>query len=163
MSNKPQTIPELHHSLSLLLQHLSLSRFYWRRGREESINWSMGDSGDNNYSYYKNNSNKTEEETRVSEEVSRVVESVKLLHESAASFISTSSREEDALRQRARALNSTIRTLRPSIANLDSKHSDKVKISSHRMSNLELITTSFKITSNLDWLISYTIWMSYDL
>ncbi|KAG5533964.1 hypothetical protein RHGRI_027977 [Rhododendron griersonianum] len=101
----------------------------------------MGDSGDNNYSYYNNNSNKTEEETRVSEEVSRVVESVKLLHESAASFISTSSREEDALRQRARALNSTIRTLRPSIANLDSKHSDKVKISSDRMSNLELIRT----------------------
>ncbi|KAE9451814.1 hypothetical protein C3L33_16305, partial [Rhododendron williamsianum] len=88
----------------------------------------MGDSGDNNYSYYNNNnSNKTEEETRVSEEVSRVVESVKLLHESAASFISTSSREEDALRQRARALNSTIRTLRPSIANLDSKHSDKLE------------------------------------
>ncbi|KAF7133268.1 hypothetical protein RHSIM_Rhsim09G0211400 [Rhododendron simsii] len=83
----------------------------------------MGDSGDNNY----NNSNKTEEETRVSEEVSRVVESVKLLHDSAASFISTSSREEDALRQRARALNSTIRTLRPSIANLDSKHSDKLE------------------------------------
>ncbi|KAI8540566.1 hypothetical protein RHMOL_Rhmol09G0273000 [Rhododendron molle] len=86
----------------------------------------MGDSGDNNYNN-NNSSNKTEEETRVSEEVSRVVESVKLLHDSAASFISTSSREEDALRQRARALNSTIRTLRPSIANLDSKHSDKLE------------------------------------
>ncbi|XP_058182509.1 uncharacterized protein LOC131300602 [Rhododendron vialii] len=85
----------------------------------------MGDSGDNNYT--NNNSNKTEEETRVSEEVSRVVESVKLLHDSAASFISASSREEDALRQRALALNSTIRTLRPSIANLDSKHSDKLE------------------------------------
>lgn len=126
----------------------------------------MGDSGDNNYYNNRSNSNiktdeEEEEETRVSEEVSRVVESVKLLHDSAASFISTSSREEDALRQRARALNSTIRTLRPSIANLDSKLSDKVKISSDWMSNLEL-RTSFKITSNLS-LISYTIWMSYHL
>ncbi|KAH7841723.1 hypothetical protein Vadar_033441 [Vaccinium darrowii] len=76
------------------------------------------------------NGDKTER--TVSEEVSRVVESAKLLQDSAYSLISTSSREEDALRQRALTLDSTIRRLRSSIASsieigkLDSKEAEKL-------------------------------------
>ncbi|KAL6972231.1 hypothetical protein U1Q18_031919 [Sarracenia purpurea var. burkii] len=58
-------------------------------------------------------------ERTVAEEVSGVVESAKELQESCASLISRTSREEEAIRQRALAVDSTIRTLRASIASVD--------------------------------------------
>ncbi|XP_021740579.1 transmembrane protein 120 homolog isoform X1 [Chenopodium quinoa] len=55
-------------------------------------------------------------ETTIEEEVGRVVEQAKELQEAAASFISTSSREEKELRQRARSLDESIAKLRSSIS-----------------------------------------------
>uniref|UniRef100_A0A7C9DSX8 Transmembrane protein 120 homolog n=1 Tax=Opuntia streptacantha TaxID=393608 RepID=A0A7C9DSX8_OPUST len=57
-------------------------------------------------------------ETRIEEEVGRVLEQVKELQEAAASFISKSSKEEQNLRQRAVALDSSILKLRSSINTL---------------------------------------------
>lgn len=70
--------------------------------------------------------------TRVEEEVSSVLEQAKELQDLAASFISKSSKEEHSIRQRALALDSSIRKLRSSIDSLvadklvDSKLAEKV-------------------------------------
>lgn len=71
------------------------------------------------------------ETSRVEEEVRRVVEQAKELRDSAASFISEASGEEQSIRQRAVALDSTVRRLRSSIHSqleqklLVPKHADK--------------------------------------
>jgi len=71
-------------------------------------------------------------ETRIEEEVGRLLEQVKELQEAAASFISKSSKEEQNLRQRAVALDSSILKLRSSIntllfnRHLDPKLAEKV-------------------------------------
>ncbi|XP_057507443.1 uncharacterized protein LOC130790498 [Actinidia eriantha] len=71
-------------------------------------------------------------ERTVAEEVSRLVEAAKELQDAGASLISQTSAEEDALRQRVRALDSTIRRFRSSVAsslhngNLDSKDAEKL-------------------------------------
>lgn len=57
-------------------------------------------------------------ETKIMEEVGRVVEQAKELQEAAASFISSSSKEEQTLRQRAVALDSSIFKLRSAINSL---------------------------------------------
>ncbi|KAL7605699.1 hypothetical protein Lser_V15G16381 [Lactuca serriola] len=86
----------------------------------------MGDStardgGDNSLS-----------ERNVAEEVSRLVEQSKELQESASTLISRNSQEESSLRQRALALDSSIKMLRTFIGssvkkgNLDSKHAEKL-------------------------------------
>ena len=74
-------------------------------------------------------------ETQIMEEVGRVVEQAKELQEAAASFISSSSKEEQNLRQRAVALDISISKLRCSVNSLvfdrciDPKLAEKV--SSH--------------------------------
>ncbi|THF98711.1 hypothetical protein TEA_017783 [Camellia sinensis var. sinensis] len=79
-------------------------------------------------------------EKTVVEEVSKVVESAKELQDSAASLISRTTLEEDALRQRSLSLDSTIRRLRSSIASLlhhgqlDSKEADKLEEELYRAS-----------------------------
>ncbi|CAL5367864.1 unnamed protein product [Camellia sinensis] len=79
-------------------------------------------------------------EKTVVEEVSKVVESAKELQDSAASLISRTTREEDALRQRSLSLDSTICRLRSSIASLlhhgqlDSKEADKLEEELYRAS-----------------------------
>ncbi|KAI8007660.1 hypothetical protein LOK49_LG07G03385 [Camellia lanceoleosa] len=68
----------------------------------------------------------------VGEEVSRLIDSAKELQDSASSLISRTTRENEALRQRALTLDSAIRTLRCCISslvrngNLDPKEADKV-------------------------------------
>ncbi|GFZ15993.1 TMPIT-like protein [Actinidia rufa] len=57
-------------------------------------------------------------EKTVAEEVSRLVDSAKELQDSAGALISRNSGEEDALRQRAFSLDSTIRGLRKSVSSL---------------------------------------------
>ncbi|KAL7230193.1 hypothetical protein ACSBR2_008663 [Camellia fascicularis] len=79
-------------------------------------------------------------EKTVVEEVSKVVESAKELQDSAASLISRTTHEEDALRQRSLSLDSTIRRLRSSVASLlhhgqlDSKEADKLEEELYRAS-----------------------------
>ncbi|XAR52106.1 hypothetical protein NMG60_11020008 [Bertholletia excelsa] len=81
-------------------------------------------------------------ENIVAEEVSRVVESAKELQDSATSLISRTSREEEALRQRALSLDSTIRTLRSSLpslvenGSLDAKDAEKLEEELFRASYL---------------------------
>lgn len=71
------------------------------------------------------------ETRRMEEEVRKAVEQAKELQDSAASFIARASGDEQSLRQRAAALDSTIRRLRSSIDSLlahkllDPKHADK--------------------------------------
>ncbi|GMP70824.1 hypothetical protein CsSME_00029508 [Camellia sinensis var. sinensis] len=89
----------------------------------------MGDS--------KSNSNS---DRAVGEEVSRLIDSAKELQDSASSLISRTTREDEALRQRALALDSAIRTLRCSISslvrngNLDPKEADKLEEELYRSS-----------------------------
>ncbi|KAL7183419.1 hypothetical protein ACSBR2_025760 [Camellia fascicularis] len=91
----------------------------------------MGDSK----SKSKSNSDRT-----VGEEVSRLIDSAKELQDSASSLISRTTREDEALRQRALALDSAIRTLRCSISslvrngNLDPKEADKLEEELYRSS-----------------------------
>jgi len=77
-------------------------------------------------------------ETKIVEEVGRVVEQAKELQEAAASFLSSSSKEEQTLRQRAVALDSSIFKLRSAINSLifDRRIDPKLaeKVSSHFLS-----------------------------
>ncbi|KAI8006387.1 hypothetical protein LOK49_LG07G00050 [Camellia lanceoleosa] len=93
----------------------------------------MGDS--------KSNSNSNSNSDRaVGEEVSRLIDSAKELQDSASSLISRTTREDEALRQRALALDTGIRTLRCSISslvrngNLDPKEADKLEEELYRSS-----------------------------
>ncbi|XAR71551.1 hypothetical protein NMG60_11017886 [Bertholletia excelsa] len=79
-------------------------------------------------------------ETAVTGEVSRVVDCAKELQDSAACWISKTSREEEALRQRVLSLDSNIRRLRLSIAfsvengHLDTKEAKKLEENLYRAS-----------------------------
>ncbi|CAH8331036.1 unnamed protein product [Eruca vesicaria subsp. sativa] len=71
----------------------------------------------------------------VEEEVKRTVEEVKELHDSAASFLSSSSHQELSLRQKASALDASLRRLHSTLASdktLDPKLVDKVEEDLHR-------------------------------
>ncbi|KAI3699363.1 hypothetical protein L2E82_43622 [Cichorium intybus] len=73
-------------------------------------------------------------ERNTAEEVSRIVEQSKELQESAATLISRNTQEESSLRQRALALDSTIKRLRSFIVssvkkgNLDPKDAEKLDL-----------------------------------
>ncbi|KAL7003708.1 hypothetical protein U1Q18_004856 [Sarracenia purpurea var. burkii] len=79
-------------------------------------------------------------ERTVAEQVSGVIESAKELQESAASLISRTTLEEDALRRRALSLDSTIRRLRSSMCslvkngNFDPKDAEKLEDELYRAS-----------------------------
>ncbi|ESQ38519.1 hypothetical protein EUTSA_v100287731mg, partial [Eutrema salsugineum] len=71
----------------------------------------------------------------VEEEVKRLVEEVKELHDSAASFISSSSQQELTLRQKASAFDSSIRRLHSTLVSdkrLDPKLVEKLEEDLHR-------------------------------
>ncbi|KAH7560824.1 hypothetical protein ACOSP7_016759 [Xanthoceras sorbifolium] len=69
---------------------------------------------------------------KVEEEVERVVEQAKELQDSASSLINRTSSDEQSLRQRALALDSNIRRLRPLLHSLPSKLADKLEDDLHR-------------------------------
>lgn len=60
----------------------------------------------------------------VEEEVRRMVEQVKELHESATSFVSSSSHEELSLRKRSSAVDESITRLHSTLLLLSDKHLD---------------------------------------
>jgi len=71
----------------------------------------------------------------VEEEVKQIIDEVKELHDSAASFISSSSQQELSLRQKASAVDSSIRRLHSTIVsnkNLDPKLVEKLEEDLHR-------------------------------
>lgn len=67
-------------------------------------------------------------DTKVADEVVKAVESARELQDLAAAYLSTTSREEEALRKRALSLDSTIRDLHSQLSssNLDPKHAAKL-------------------------------------